>query len=125
MGLFDGLMGNVSEVEITSVEKDLEMIITEDEKVEKAYKLVRDLMVFTDMRLILIDKQGVSGKKVEYHSIPYKSITHFSVETAGTFDLDAELKIWLSGAADPILKQFKKDKSIFDVQKALASYVAK
>jgi hypothetical protein len=125
MGLFDGLMGNVSEVEITSVEKDLEMIITEDEKVEKAYKLIRDLMVFTDMRLILIDKQGVSGKKVEYHSIPYKSITHFSVETAGTFDLDAELKIWLSGAADPILKQFKKDKSIFDVQKALASYVAK
>ena len=125
MGLFDGLMGNVSEVEITSVEKDLEMIITEDEKVEKAYKLIRDLMVFTDTRLILIDKQGVSGKKVEYHSIPYKSITHFSVETAGTFDLDAELKIWLSGAADPILKQFKKDKSIFDVQKALASYVAK
>lgn len=125
MGLFDGLMGNVSEVEITSVEKDLEMIITEDEKVEKAYKLIRDLMVFTDMRLILIDKQGVSGKKIEYHSIPYKSITHFSVETAGTFDLDAELKIWLSGASEPIIKQFKKDNSIFDVQKALASYVAK
>ncbi len=125
MGLFDGLMGNVSEVEITSVEKDLEMIVTEDEKVEKAYKLIRDLMVFTNTRLILIDKQGVSGKKVEYHSIPYKSITHFSVETAGTFDLDAELKIWLSGTSEPIVKQFKKDKSIFDVQKALATYVAK
>ena len=27
-------------------------------------------------------RQGLSGKKVEYHSIPYKSITHFAVETA-------------------------------------------
>ena len=33
----------------------------------------------------------------DYHSIPSKSITHFSIETAGTFDLDAELKIWISG----------------------------
>jgi hypothetical protein len=125
MGLFDGLMGNVSEVEISSVEKDLEKIMTEKEKVEKAYKLIRDLMVFTNTRLILIDKQGVSGKKMEYHSIPYKSITHFSVETAGTFDLDAELKIWISSVPDPFVKQFKKDNSIFDVQKALAAYVAK
>lgn len=125
MGLFDGLIGNVSEVDIRSVEKDLEMIITEHEKVEKVYQLIRDLMVFTNTRLILIDKQGVSGKKVEYLSIPYKSITHFSVETAGTFDLDDELKIWITSAPEPIAKEFKKDNSIFDVQKALAVYVAK
>ncbi|PGT87397.1 PH domain-containing protein [Bacillus sp. AFS040349] len=125
MGLLDGLMGNVSEVDISSVEKELEVIVTDNENIEKAYKLIRDLIVFTNTRLILIDKQGVTGKKVEYHSIPYKSITHFSVETAGSFDLDAELKIWISGTANPVSKQFKKDKSIYDVQKALASYVAK
>lgn len=123
MGLFSGIMGNVSEVEISSIEKELEKIITENEKPEIAYQLIRDLIVFTNLRLIFIDQQGVSGKKVEYHSIPYKSISHFSVETAGTFDLDAELKIWISGAAIPIVKQFKKDNSIFDVQKALATYV--
>jgi hypothetical protein len=125
MGLLDGLMGNVSEVDVKEVEKELEVIVTSNERVEKAYKLIRDLIVFTNTRLILIDKQGVTGKKVEYHSIPYKSITHFSVETAGTFDLDAELKIWISSTANPISKQFKKDKSIYDVQKSLATYVAK
>jgi hypothetical protein len=125
MGLFDGLMGNVSEVDVKEVENELELIVAQNERVEKAYKLIRDLIVFTNTRMILIDKQGMSGKKVEYHSIPYKSITHFSCETAGTFDLDAELKIWISGNGEPIIKQFKKDKSIFDVQKALASYVAK
>ncbi|WP_175640668.1 PH domain-containing protein [Metabacillus schmidteae] len=125
MGILDGLMGNVSEVDINSVEKELELVIIDNEKVEKAYKLIRDLIVFTNTRLILIDKQGVTGKKVEYHSIPYKSITHFSVETAGSFDLDAELKIWISSTANPVSKQFKKDKSIYDVQRALAMYVAK
>ncbi|AGK55789.1 PH domain-containing protein [Bacillus sp. 1NLA3E] len=125
MGILDGLMGNVSEVDVKEVEKDLELIIANNERVEKAYKLIRDLIVFTNTRLILIDKQGMTGKKVEYHSVPYKSITHFSCETAGTFDLDAELKIWISGSDQPIEKQFKKDKSIFDVQKALATYIAK
>ncbi|PLR95865.1 PH domain-containing protein [Bacillus sp. T33-2] len=125
MGLLDGLMGNVSEVDVKEVEKELEMIVTNHERVEKAYKLIRDLIVFTNTRLILIDKQGMTGKKVEYHSIPYKSITHFSIETAGTFDLDAELKIWISSTAQPVSKQFKKDKSIYDVQKTLANYVAK
>ena len=125
MGFLDGLMGNVSEVDVKEVERELAIIVTDNEQVEKAYKLIRDLIVFTNMRLILIDKQGMNGKKVEYHSIPYKSITHFSVETAGSFDLDAELKIWLSGSQQPVSKQFKKDKNIYDVQKALATYVAK
>ncbi|MCM3584406.1 PH domain-containing protein [Mesobacillus maritimus] len=125
MGLLDGLMGNVSEVDVKEVERELSSIITENERVERAYKLIRDLIVFTDRRLILIDKQGVTGKKIEYHSVPYKSITHFSVETAGSFELDAELKIWISSMAQPISKQFKKDKNIYDVQKALATYVIK
>jgi hypothetical protein len=67
-------------------------------------------------RFVLVDKRGLTGSKVAYHSIPYRSITHFSIETAGTFDLDAELKIWISGTSDPIQKQFNKKLSIYEVQ---------
>jgi hypothetical protein len=81
---------------------------------------LRDLFVFTDKRLILIDKQGMTGKKAEYHSIPYKSISHFSVETAGTFDADAELKIYISSSTTPIQREFKRGTDIIGVQKALA-----
>lgn len=123
MGLLSGLLGNASEVDAQEIEKKLEMILTETEQIQKAFKLIRDLFVFTDKRLILIDKQGVTGKKVEYHSIPYKSITHFSIESAGHFDLDSELKIWISGTHEPILKEFKKDKNIYDVQRMLAKYI--
>ncbi len=122
MGFLDSFLGNASTVDTKTVEKDLDSILVTNEKVEAAFKLFRDLMVFTEKRLILVDKQGMTGRKVEYHSIPYKSISHFSVETAGTFDLDAELKIWISSSKEPLIdKQFKKDASIYDIQKILAS----
>ncbi|AZV42684.1 PH domain-containing protein [Peribacillus asahii] len=122
MGFLDGLLGNASTISKDEAKKELEQLLINGEEVDVAFKLVRDLIVFTDKRLILVDKQGITGKKIEYHSIPFKSISHFSVETAGHFDLDAELKIWISGAQAPaISKQFKKDNNIYDVQKVLAA----
>ncbi|WP_425448897.1 PH domain-containing protein [Dethiothermospora halolimnae] len=123
MGFLNGLLGNASEISIEKIEKEFEEIIIYGENIEKAYKLIRDLFIFTNKRLIIMDKQGVTGKKVEYHSIPYSKITHFSVESAGHFDLDAELKIWISGTQMPIQKQFKGDTNVYEVQRTLGRYV--
>ena len=125
MGILDGLMGNASELELDKVKEELKDLLTASEKVEHAFKLIRDLIVFTDKRLLLVDKQGMTGKKIEYHSIPYKSVVHFSIETAGTFDMDAELKIWLSGNSVPLQKKFNKSLNIYKVQSVLAEYVLK
>ena len=123
MGLIDGLLGNASKVDPAKLQSELSQIFFADEQIEHAYQLIRDYFVFTNKRFILVDKQGMTGRKTEYHSIPYKSITHFSIETAGTFDLDAELKIWISGSAAPIQKQFNKKLNIYEVQATLAAYV--
>ncbi|WP_026584039.1 PH domain-containing protein [Bacillus sp. J33] len=123
MGLFNGFMGNASEANIDEIQEEFSAVLSPSEQVEKAYRLARDLFIFTNKRLILVDKQGITGKKVEYHSIPYKSITHFSIETAGSFDLEAELKIWISGSEEPIEKQFNKSLNIYEVQSVLAEYV--
>ena len=125
MGFLDGLMGNASEVNMAEVQKEFASVLAPNEQIDKAYKLIRDMFIFTNKRLILVDKQGITGKKVEYHSVPYKSITHFSIETAGNFDLDAELKIWISGNAVPLQKQFNKNLNIYDLQSVLAEYVLK
>ncbi|WNF90340.1 PH domain-containing protein [Vagococcus fluvialis] len=126
MGLFDGLMGNANEVNHRNVKQELQHVLIPGEEIDLAFKLVRDLIVFTDYRLILVDKQGLTGKKVSYKSIPYKSISRFSVETAGNFDLDAELKIWISSELHPSESlQFRKDKNINDIQQALAIAVLK
>ena len=123
MGLLDGMLGNASKVDNASVQDEFAQLLAPGERVEHAYKLIRDFFVFTNKRLVVVDKQGLTGSKVQYHSIPYRSITHFSVETAGTFDLEAELKIWISSTAAPISKTFNKKLSIYEVQSVLASYV--
>ncbi|UHA75503.1 PH domain-containing protein [Paenibacillus sp. 481] len=125
MGFLDGLLGNASEVNINEVNKEFGKLLSSSEQIEKAYQVIRDLFIFTNKRLILVDKQGITGKKTEFLSIPYKSITYFSVETAGSFDLDAELKIWISGSATPIQKKFNKNLNIYSVQGVLADYVLK
>lgn len=125
MGLLDGVLGNASEIDPEKIQQEFSPILAPGERVERAYQLIRDYFVFTDKRFVLVDKQGLTGSKVEYHSIPYKSITHFSVETAGTFDLDAELKIWISSTAAPLQKKFNKKLNIYEVQSVLASYVLK
>lgn len=123
MGLFDGLLGNASKIDNAAIQQELAQVLAPGEVVEHAYKLIRDYFVFTDKRLVLVDKQGLTGSKVAYHSIPYKNITHFSIETAGSFDLDAELKIWISSTTAPIQKTFNKKLNIYEVQSVLAGYV--
>ena len=126
MGLISGLLGNASSVDAPKVQKEMADVLVPDETVEAAFRVIRDMFVFTDRRLILVDKQGFSGKKVEYTSIPYKSIKYFSVETAGRFDRDAELKIWVSSRAEPtVSKELKKGIDIVNLQKILAYYVTK
>jgi Bacterial PH domain len=123
MGLLDALMGNASKIDNDKIQGEFSKVLAPGEVVEHAYQLFRDYFVFTNRRLVLVDKQGLTGSKIEYHSVPYKSITHFSVETAGTFDMDAELKIWISGSSVPLQKQFNKQLSIYEVQAVLAAYV--
>jgi len=123
MGILSGLLGNASTVGTGKITKQLEPILAAEETVELAFQLIRDQFVFTSSRLILIDKQGLTGKKVEYLSIPYTSITRFSVETAGHFDLDAELKLWIGSETTPIAKELLGGENVTAIQKALATAV--
>ncbi len=125
MAWIDELRGNASETDVQQLERELELVLVEGEKVERAFKLFRDAVAFTNRRLVLINKQGLTGRKVEYLSIPYRSITHFSVETAGTFDGDSELTLWISSQSAPIKREFAKGANIIGIQRTLAQYVAR
>jgi hypothetical protein len=126
MGLFSALLGNAGTVSQEDLLKDYGKLLIIGEEIELGFKLIRDVFIFTNKRLILVDKQGVTGSKTEYKSISYKSISRFSIETAGTFDLDAELKIWVSSEQLPsIKKQFNKSVNVYDVHNVLATHVLK
>ena len=123
MGIFSGILGNASTIDSDKLQSDYETILIKGEKVEAGFKLIRDIFMFTNKRLILVDKQGLTGRKTEYLSVLYSNIAKFSIETAGTFDLDAELKIWISSEVKPsVSKKFNKSVNVYEVQKILANY---
>ncbi|NLC77349.1 MAG: PH domain-containing protein [Clostridia bacterium] len=105
---------------------NLRSMLTPAEEPLFAVKTIRDAAVFTDKRILIADKQGITGKKVEYCTIPYKSIVTYSIETAGTFDLDSEIKLTLSGGIRVEL-QFMKgkqmDQLLFKVNEVITRYV--
>ena len=123
MGIFNALLGHESEVTIENISKEFEPILIDGEHIEKAYKLIRDMFIFTNKRLILVEKLLV-GTKVDYLSIPYSSIHKFSKESAGILDMDADLKIWLKSDDIPIVKQFgKSGNNINEVYRLLSKRV--
>ena len=123
MGIFNAILGQASEVSIDKIRQEFQPVLVTGESIEKAYRIIRDMFVFTNKRLILVDKQGITGSKVDYISIPYASIIKFSKESAGLMDLDAELKIWIKGEALPIKKQFGKDNNINEVYQILSQHI--
>jgi hypothetical protein len=124
MGLFSAILGNSGVAQPEELQAEYGVLLAEGEVIEIGFKLIRDVFIFTNKRLILVDKQGLTGKKIEYLSVAYKSIARFAVETAGHLDLDAELKIWVSSEALPsITRKFTKQVNIYDVQRVLAQHV--
>lgn len=80
-----------------NIAEDTWPLFVEGELLVGVYKSLRDYVVFTSKRIISVNVQGVTGKKKDFTSLPYSKIQAFSVETAGTLDLDSELQLWFSG----------------------------
>lgn len=96
-------------------------LLLPDEKIIGSYKAMRDGVVFTDKRIIAINVQGITGKKIDYSSLPYSKIVAFSVETAGSFDLDSELELYFSGLGK-VKFDFTGESNIIEISKLIAGY---
>ena len=115
MGLF-----NATETNAETVARDYAPVLIEGERVLIAFKTMRDLVFLTNYRLCTVNVQGLTGRKVEIESIPYKSITRWAIERAGTFDMDADLTIWVSGSDEPLEVKVAASANIVGVQQVLA-----
>ncbi len=79
----------------TTVSAEVQEILIDGEAPIIAYKTIRDVAVITNKRIIISDKQGMTGKKIEIYTIPFKSIVMYSSENAGNFiDINSELELW-------------------------------
>ena len=84
-------------VDNSTFSSTIQPMFVSGEQIIASFKTIRDGVVFTNKRIFAINVQGITGKKVDYTSLPYSKIQAFSVETAGVIDLDSELELWFSG----------------------------
>ena len=104
------------------IQAQLAPLLVDGEHIYLSFKGVRDFVAFTNKRLIAVNVQGLTGKKRDYSSLPYNKIQAWSVETAGTFDLDAELELWFSGLGKVHL-DFKGRVDIQTIGKLIGQHV--
>ena len=87
----------LSAVDVATVQSGISHLLIPGEQLLVAAKGSRDYVVFTDRRIIAVNRQGIIGAKKDFSSLPLSKIQAFSVETAGAFDRDCELEMWFSG----------------------------
>lgn len=112
----------LKEVPIKDGEKLVAPMLVDGEEIFHAFKTIRDMVIFTNKRIISINVQGLTGKKKDFTSMPYSKIQVFSVETAGTFDIDSELTLWFSGVGK-VKFEFNSNFDISAFNKLLGKYV--
>lgn len=97
-------------------------LLIDGESIMSSFKGMRDMVIFTNKRIIAVNVQGITGKKKDYSSLPYSKIQAFSVESAGTFDLDAELELWFSGLGK-VRFEFSSKFDVKSFNRFLGSYI--
>ncbi len=96
--------------------------LVDGETIVGTYKGARDGVVFTNRRIVVVNVQGMTGKKVDYTSLPYSKVQSFSVETAGTFDRDSELDLWFSGLGKVRL-EFSASTDLMGLCKTISAHI--
>ncbi len=106
----------------SSYKKKAEDLIVSGEEILDSYKAIRDGIVFTTKRIIIINVQGFTGKKIDYTSIPYAKFNAYSIETSGVFDMDAELDIFISGMGK-LRFEFRGKSDIKEISKFISQAI--
>ena len=69
MGLFSALLGNAGAVSQDELQKQYSQLLCDGEEIELGFKIIRDMFIFTNKRLILVDKQGITGSNTNLFPI--------------------------------------------------------
>jgi hypothetical protein len=118
----NGLFVKLGPTDPKPIAAELAPLLVDGEHVFLAFKGMRDSVAFTNKRLIAVNVQGITGKKRDYSSLPFSKIQAWSIETAGRFDLDAELELWFSGLGKVRL-EFRGQIDIRTIGKLIGEYV--
>ena len=118
----DANLTNLREISVGNIRPEVTMFLIPNEEIIQAFQTVRDQVVFTDKRVLAVNVQGLTGKKISYFSYPYSKVQYFGVETAGVLDIDSELILAFSNGVK-LQFDFKSQVNIKEICATLSQYV--
>lgn len=118
----DANLMNLKEIPVGNIRREVTMFLTPNEEIIQAFQTVRDQVIFTSKRVMAMNVQGLTGKKVSYFSYPYSKIQYFGVETAGVLDIDSELILAFSNGAK-LQFDFKSQVNIKEICATISQFV--
>jgi hypothetical protein len=118
----NGSLFKLSPVDPATLMPRVGPLLVEGEHIVAAFKAIRDSVVFTNKRVISINVQGITGKKVDFTTLPYSKLQAYSVETAGILDLDCELELWFAELGK-VKFEFMPHEDISNICRIISEYV--
>lgn len=113
---------NLKQIDLSRVRKEVFDFLVADEDLIQAFETIRDQVIFTTKRILVINVQGITGKKKSYISYPYSKVQYFGVETAGVLDIDSELILAFNDGSK-LSFDFKSNVDITKISKCIAQFV--
>ncbi len=118
----NGPFVKLKEVDNSEGQQMVGELLIDAESIQSSFRGMRDMVMFTNKRLIVVNVQGISDRRKDFTLLPCSKIQAFSVESAETFDLDAELELWFSGLGKVRL-EFSSTFDIKPCNRFLGSYI--
>ncbi len=117
---------DLTQISVESVDKEIYALLIDGEKVISAYKTVRDQLVFTDLRMIGLDKRGITGKKKVFSILPYKMIQTFELTTVGLLELIPDAELYVRTVDGHLYRfEFRGKSNIVEIGKMISQFVLK
>lgn len=113
---------NLNQINISKVRKEVLDFLVAGEDLIQAFETIRDQVIFTSKRIIVVNVQGITGKKKSYISYPYSKVQYFGVETAGVLDIDSELILAFNDGSK-LSFDFRSNVDIIQISKSIADFV--
>ncbi len=112
----------LKEVEKNMFDDTVMVFYVNGEETIACYKAIRDYIVFTNKRMIVVNVQGLVGKKKEFSIFPYSKLQAFSVETAGVIDIDTDVDLVFAGLGTVHL-EFSLGTNVAKLLRLISAYV--
>ena len=118
----DSQLFNLKEIPQSKLRAEVNAFFVPGEEIIQCFQSIRDQVVFTNLRVIAVNVQGLTGKKVSYFSYPYSKVQYFGIETAGVLDIDSELVLVFTDG-NKLQFDFKSRVDIKKICAKLSAYV--